>query len=72
MLPTRYNFFLEYILSIYQIKDTTPNYPGVNLKTLQNDDAATIRPFFNIGSCKSIQADDGYLGMIMRLMVSVR
>ena len=40
-----------------------PDYPGVNLKDLEEDDIITIRVFFGIGSGKKMRVDGGYVDL---------
>jgi len=40
-----------------------PDYPGVNLSDLQEDDTITIRVFFGIGSGKKMRVDGGHVDL---------
>lgn len=40
-----------------------PDYPGVGLKTLIEDDIITIRVFFGIGKGKNMRVDGGHIDL---------
>jgi hypothetical protein len=40
-----------------------PEYPGVALKDLREDDIITIRVFFGMGSGKNMRVDGGYVDL---------
>lgn len=40
-----------------------PDYPGVTLSDLKQDDIITIRVFFGIGSGKKMRVDGGYVDL---------
>jgi hypothetical protein len=40
-----------------------PDYPGVDLKTLKEDDVITIRVFFGIGKGKNMRVDGGHIDL---------
>lgn len=40
-----------------------PDYPGLNLSDLKEDDIITIRVFFGIGSGKKMRVDGGYVDL---------
>lgn len=40
-----------------------PDYPGVALKDLKEDDVITIRVFFGIGKGKNLRVDGGYIDL---------
>jgi len=43
--------------------DELPNYQGVKLKDLKEDDRITIRVFFKIGSGREMRVDGGYVDL---------
>ena len=40
-----------------------PDYPGVALKDLKEDDVITIRVFFGIGKAKNMRVESGYIDL---------
>lgn len=40
-----------------------PDYPGVSIKDLKEDDVITIRVFFGVGSGKNMRVDGGHLDL---------
>lgn len=40
-----------------------PDYPGVALKDLKEDDVITVRVFFGIGKGKNMRVDGGYIDL---------
>jgi hypothetical protein len=40
-----------------------PDYPGVDLKDLREDDIITIRVFFGLGAGKNMRVDGGYVDL---------
>jgi hypothetical protein len=45
-----------------------PDYPGVSLKDLKEDDIITIRVFFGIGKGKKMRVDGGYVDLRIELV----
>jgi len=45
-----------------------PEYPGVDLKDLKEDDIITIRVFFGIGKGKSMRVDGGHIDLRVELV----
>ncbi|MFT5701468.1 MAG: hypothetical protein ACI8ZB_004363 [Desulforhopalus sp.] len=45
-----------------------PDYPGVLLKDLKEDDTITIRVFFGIGKGKDMRVDGGHLDLRVELV----
>lgn len=45
-----------------------PNYPGVALKDIQEDDIITIRVFFGIGKGNNMRVDGGYISLQVELV----
>lgn len=45
-----------------------PDYPGVSLKDLKEDDIITIRVFFRIGSIKEMRVDGGHIDLCVELV----
>lgn len=48
--------------------DELPEYPGVSIGDLKEDDIITIRVFFGIGSGKNMRVDGGYLDLKIELV----
>jgi len=47
-----------------------PDYPGVALKDLKEDDSIIIRVFFGIGTGKNLRVDGGYVDFKIELIES--
>ncbi len=45
-----------------------PDYPGVPLKDLKEDDVITIRVFFGIGKGKNMRVDGGHIDLRVELV----
>ncbi len=45
-----------------------PDYPGVSLKDLKEDDIVTIRVFFGIGKGKNMRVDGGHIDLRVELV----
>ena len=45
-----------------------PEYPGVGLKNLREDDIITIRAFFGSGAGKNMRVDGGYVDLKVELV----
>jgi hypothetical protein len=45
-----------------------PDYPGVSLKDLKEDDIITIRVFFGIGKGEKMRVDGGYVDLRIELV----
>jgi hypothetical protein len=48
--------------------DELPNYQGVKLKDLKEDDRITVRVFFKIGSGRNMRVDGGYVDLEIELV----
>lgn len=59
---------LEYAEIPNYYPEEMPDYPGVSLKELKENDIITIRVFFGIGSGEDMRVDGGYLDLRVELV----